>query len=149
MEGLGGINEDYPDIPTPSEEERSDVLSIDTSGKSGHEAVLDLLERQEDASVTYIALGPLTNLALAIRTNADLFRRKVAVVSIMGGALDVPGNTTPVAEFNVYAVSSHECFVIAQLIGYYRTLLQLSRCSRQLLRYRNISLRWISRPVTL
>jgi purine nucleosidase len=48
-----------------------------------------------------VALGPLTNLALAL----DLDRRALAQVGrvvVMGGAVDVPGNVTPDAEFNIH-----------------------------------------------
>lgn len=47
-----------------------------------------------------IAVGPLTNLALALRMEPalpKLLRRLV----IMGGAFDYRGNTTPVAEWNI------------------------------------------------
>jgi purine nucleosidase len=47
-----------------------------------------------------IAVGPLTNLALALRREPalpKLLRRLV----IMGGAFDYRGNTTPVAEWNI------------------------------------------------
>lgn len=48
-----------------------------------------------------VALGPLTNLALAIRRDRrrlDSIKRIV----VMGGAVAAPGNVTPVAEFNFY-----------------------------------------------
>jgi len=51
--------------------------------------------------LTLIALGPLTNLALALRLDADALRRTGRVV-VMGGAVGVPGNVTPDAEFNIY-----------------------------------------------
>ena len=47
-----------------------------------------------------VAIGPLTNLALALRREPalpTLLRRLV----IMGGAFDYRGNTTPVAEWNI------------------------------------------------
>ena len=47
-----------------------------------------------------VATGPLTNLALALRSEPalpKLLRRLV----IMGGAFDYRGNTTPVAEWNI------------------------------------------------
>lgn len=53
------------------------------------------------ARLTIITLGPLTNLALALRGHRALLRRVGRVVA-MGGALRVPGNVTPVAEFNVW-----------------------------------------------
>ncbi len=59
------------------------------------------LARAHAERLTLIALGPLTNLALALRLDADAMRRTSRVV-MMGGAVDVPGNVTPDAEFNIY-----------------------------------------------
>ncbi|MFT3899949.1 MAG: nucleoside hydrolase [Gordonia sp. (in: high G+C Gram-positive bacteria)] len=47
-----------------------------------------------------LAIGPLTNLALALRDDPYLPARLDRLV-IMGGAFGVPGNTTPVAEWNM------------------------------------------------
>ena len=47
-----------------------------------------------------VAVGPLTNLALALRKEPALPRLLRRLV-IMGGAFDYRGNTTPVAEWNV------------------------------------------------
>lgn len=44
----------------------------------------------------------MTNVAWAYRENPAVFNRAKEVVW-MGGALDVPGNTSPVAEFNSFA----------------------------------------------
>lgn len=49
--------------------------------------------------VTLFVLGPATNVALAIRKNPEIVPL-VKSVYYMGGAIDVPGNTTPAAEFN-------------------------------------------------
>ena len=51
--------------------------------------------------VWVVALGPLTNVALAIERDPDWVKR-IAGISLMGGSTDV-GNVTRVAEFNVYA----------------------------------------------
>ena len=51
--------------------------------------------------LTLIALGPLTNVALALERDVAALRRLARVV-VMGGAVDVPGNVTPVAEFNIH-----------------------------------------------
>ena len=59
------------------------------------------LARAHAERLTLIALGPLTNLALALRLDADALRRTGRVVW-MGGAVDVPGNAVPDAEFNAY-----------------------------------------------
>ncbi len=49
--------------------------------------------------VTVIPIGPCTNLAIAIRIAPEIIPLIKRVV-YMGGAFDVPGNTTPAAEFN-------------------------------------------------
>jgi inosine-uridine nucleoside N-ribohydrolase len=48
-----------------------------------------------------VAIGPLGNLALALRLEPEL-PKLVKGVSIMGGAAFVPGNVTPVAEANIW-----------------------------------------------
>jgi inosine-uridine nucleoside N-ribohydrolase len=52
--------------------------------------------------ITLVAIGPLTNLALAIRREPRI-AQLVHEVVLMGGALRTPGNVTPSAEFNIYA----------------------------------------------
>jgi inosine-uridine nucleoside N-ribohydrolase len=56
--------------------------------------------RRYGRELTLIALGPLTNVALALKENAAAMGRIGRVVA-MGGAVDVPGNVTPTAEFNM------------------------------------------------
>jgi inosine-uridine nucleoside N-ribohydrolase len=51
--------------------------------------------------LTIVALGPMTNLALAVERDATAIRGAGRVVA-MGGAVDVPGNVTPDAEFNAH-----------------------------------------------
>jgi purine nucleosidase len=57
------------------------------------------LARAEPGSLTLLALGPLTNVALAVLLEPDLPKLLRSVV-IMGGAVAVPGNITPYAEAN-------------------------------------------------
>ena len=57
--------------------------------------------RRYGKHLTIVAIGPLTNLALALRRDARLLRTAGRIVS-MGGAFRVPGNTGPVAEFNYF-----------------------------------------------
>ncbi|GAC1379994.1 MAG: nucleoside hydrolase [Ktedonobacteraceae bacterium] len=52
--------------------------------------------------ITLVPIGPLTNVALALRREPRI-AQQVREVVIMGGALRVPGNDTPTAEFNIYA----------------------------------------------
>lgn len=52
--------------------------------------------------ITLVPIGPLTNIAMALRLEPRI-AQYVREVVIMGGALRVPGNTSPAAEFNIYA----------------------------------------------
>ncbi|BAS28077.1 nucleoside hydrolase [Limnochorda pilosa] len=66
------------------------------------EHAVDFIVRMVKANpgqVTIFALGPATNLALAVRKNPEIVPL-VKQVIYMGGAIDVPGNTTVAAEFN-------------------------------------------------
>ncbi|MDI3314737.1 MAG: nucleoside hydrolase [Mycobacterium sp.] len=56
--------------------------------------------RSHPGELIGVATGPLTNLALALRTEPALPRLLRRLV-IMGGAYDYRGNTTAVAEFNI------------------------------------------------
>ncbi len=60
------------------------------------------MANENPGELTLAAIGPLTNLALAVSLDPTLpgkFQRLV----IMGGAIRAMGNTTPTAEFNIYA----------------------------------------------
>ncbi|MDH7975316.1 nucleoside hydrolase [Sphingomonas sp. AR_OL41] len=57
--------------------------------------------RANPHQVTIVALGPATNIALAIRKAPDIVPL-IGRIVFMAGAFDVPGNTMPAAEFNVW-----------------------------------------------
>lgn len=59
---------------------------------------------------TLVAIGPLTNVALAIRQEPRLVQ-SVREVIIMGGAIRHEGNTTALAEFNAY-VDPHAAHIV-------------------------------------
>jgi purine nucleosidase len=59
------------------------------------------MARRYPTQITLIAIGPLTNLALALRKDPEAMRQCNHVV-IMGGAVRTRGNITPHAEFNFY-----------------------------------------------
>ncbi|KAI6046060.1 nucleoside hydrolase [Pisolithus marmoratus] len=103
-DGLGNVSQSHPDLNVHSEDRSSAFLAnFSATTKSGVEVVLELLQSRPTRSITYIVLGPLTGLALLLREHGELVRENIGRVVIMGGALDVPGNATPVAEFNIYA----------------------------------------------
>jgi purine nucleosidase len=70
--------------------------------QDGVDFTIDLLRGAPPASVTWCALGPLTNVALAL-IKAPEIARAVGELVLMGGASRELGNTTPVAEFNIHA----------------------------------------------
>ncbi|ORY35375.1 putative hydrolase [Naematelia encephala] len=101
VDGLSNISETHPHF-TPSDLEPESHEHLDLSPKPSWEATLDLLKAEPEGTVTIVALGPLTNLAHSLRADPTTFARVKNVVW-MGGALDVPGNTAPCAEFNCFA----------------------------------------------
>ena len=59
------------------------------------------LASQNPGEITLIAIGPLTNVAKAIHEYPEEMRGFKEIIC-MGGAFRVYGNTTTVAEFNIY-----------------------------------------------
>ncbi|GAB6195584.1 nucleoside hydrolase [Lysobacter xanthus] len=59
------------------------------------------LSHEHAGRLLLVALGPLTNVALALKLDPTLPSR-VARFVVMGGAVTGHGNITPAAEFNVY-----------------------------------------------
>jgi purine nucleosidase len=78
-------------LPTPRASPTPDVTAAEFIVQSA---------RERPGTLTILALGPLTNLALALALEPDLARRIEAVV-LMGGNAVVPGNATPAAEANM------------------------------------------------
>jgi len=60
--------------------------------------------------ITLVAIGPLTNLALAIRQEPRIVGA-IKEAFIMGGAIRHEGNTTPLGEFNTY-VDPHAAHIV-------------------------------------
>jgi inosine-uridine nucleoside N-ribohydrolase len=84
-DGLGGAN-----------------LAAPTRQIAGDDACGFLIETTRAYSAVWIvAIGPLTNVALALQRDPGLAGR-IAGISIMGGSTSV-GNVTPAAEFNIWA----------------------------------------------
>ena len=109
------------DIPLAKGQERPLVKSLETAGEahgdsgmdgpyfSGNDypvvsenAVLFLYEKIMSCQekVTIVALAPLTNIALLLKTFPDV-KKKIECISLMGGGIK-HGNCTELAEFNIY-----------------------------------------------
>lgn len=71
--------------------------------------ILDTLRTEE--SLTIVAIGPLTNLALALRRDRKAFQNLSRFIS-MGGNFRSYGNCSPVAEYNYWCDpdAAHEVF---------------------------------------
>ena len=70
------------------------------SSTSGVDLILEMVTRYPD-ELTLVALGPLTNVAQAIRKDPAKMQRLQKIV-VMGGAFEVYGNVTTTAEFNIF-----------------------------------------------
>jgi len=57
--------------------------------------------KREKHGISLVTAGPLTNLAEAVEKDSGI-EDYVREVIVMGGAIRVPGNVTPAAEFNIY-----------------------------------------------
>ena len=80
------------------------VLPLPVTPLQDRHAVDFLIEtiRTEDAdSVTIAPVGPLTNIAMALRQAPDIAAR-IRQIVLMGGGYFEGGNITPAAEFNIY-----------------------------------------------
>ncbi len=89
-EGMGAMFDKKRRLPRPGR----------GSSKPAWEVMVEEAARRGSA-LTIITLGPLTNLALALRRAPGVFTRVKRIV-VMGGAARMPGNVTPAAEFNIY-----------------------------------------------
>lgn len=85
-DGLGDSN-----LPDPA---------IEVQAEHAVDALLRLSREHAD-ELTLVTLGPLTNIALALALDPEFLTRFDKTV-IMGGAPDVVGNVTDMAEFNIW-----------------------------------------------
>lgn len=97
-DGLGGVSSKYPA----------------SSRQAAEGAPRFLLEtiRRHPGVLTLVATGPLTNVALALREDPETMRQ-LRAITVMGGALRVPGNVGPVSEFN-FAVDPDAAAIVVR-----------------------------------
>lgn len=117
VDGLHGVHEAFPDLDpgsawetffdenaSPASEGVANPYSsyFTPSRVPAHKAILQLLKDEPADTITICAVGPMTNLALAAAEDPETLLR-AKDICVMGGAVEVPGNITPLAEFNTYA----------------------------------------------
>lgn len=90
VHGDTGLN--GPVLPEPA---------IALQPQHGVDFIVETLMKAEPKTVTICALGPLTNIAMALVREPAIAERIEEIV-LMGGACFEGGNITPTAEFNIY-----------------------------------------------
>jgi len=90
-------------------------IKLPEGGKPSSLSAVDLIAQVIQSSpgkVAVLTLGPLTNLADAIQTRPEI-AQNIAMIYIMGGAVDVPGNVNEQAsaEWNIY-VDPHAANIV-------------------------------------
>ncbi|MGV8854905.1 MAG: nucleoside hydrolase [Devosia sp.] len=83
---------DGPDLPDPT---------VPLQTQHGVDYIIDTLMAAAPGTITLCALGPLTNIAMALIKQPAIAAR-IAEIVLMGGAYFEVGNITPAAEFNIY-----------------------------------------------
>ncbi|HKJ38136.1 MAG TPA: nucleoside hydrolase [Anaerolineales bacterium] len=128
------------------------LASVDVHGESGigvaklpestskvveQHAVDYLIEKvlAEPNEISIFPIGPLTNIAMAIRKEPG-FAKAVKELVIMGGAINENGNVTPLAEFNIY-VDPHAAHIVFHS-GIPITLIPLDVTHKCLLRQEHV-----------
>jgi pyrimidine-specific ribonucleoside hydrolase len=88
-EAHGESGMDGPSLPTPTNEALPNAI----------EKMAEIINTS-DEKITLVPIGPLTNIALLIKTHPECLDN-IEEVSLMGGGINV-GNVTSAAEFNIY-----------------------------------------------
>ncbi|SFN25645.1 nucleoside hydrolase [Proteiniclasticum ruminis] len=81
----------------------SSLFGVSLTGDRIQQNAVDTMRKlllDEERKTAMVAIGPLTNIALLLKTYPEV-KEKIRVISIMGGTLE-GGNVTPLSEFNFY-----------------------------------------------
>ncbi len=89
VHGAEGFGDVPPQVPSREKDARSAA------------EYLCEMTKANPGEITICAIGPLTNLALALQHDPDITKNAKQVV-IMGGAVEAPGNVTSFAEANIW-----------------------------------------------
>jgi inosine-uridine nucleoside N-ribohydrolase len=99
VHGSSGLN--GPVLPEPT-------MPLDP--RHGVDVIVETLMSRPAGTVTLCALGPLTNIALALSREPRIAAR-IREIVLMGGGFFEGGNTTPTAEFNIF-VDPHAAAIV-------------------------------------
>ncbi|MGK9054067.1 nucleoside hydrolase [Xaviernesmea oryzae] len=77
-----------------------ETVDLPLDPRPAYQFIIDTV-RANPGEVTLVAVGRMTNLALALRADPEI-AGLVKEVVVMGGAFDVIGNVTPAAEANIH-----------------------------------------------
>jgi purine nucleosidase len=98
---LVGVLRTAPHVHGESALEGAELGTVDVPLADEHAVdLMARLLRETPRPVTLVPTGPLTNVALLLRTHPELAER-VREIVLMGGSTDV-GNVEPLAEFNIH-----------------------------------------------
>lgn len=143
---------DREDIPVFSGSEKPlkrDLFKAVVHGKSGLEGIDPKNEakltyngvdkilstiKNSSEKITIITLGPLTNIAKAIKKSPEIMS-KVKEIVIMGGAIKSSGNKNRVAEFNIFC--DPEAADIVFRFNVRKKLIPLDACNQVKLQIRD------------
>ena len=117
VHGAEGFGE-YGQIPQSGENASEDAATF-----------LCRMAREHKGELVVCAIGPLTNIANAIKQD-PAFASNLKQLVIMGGAFEAPGNITPFAEANIYhdAIAADVVFATEMntlMVGLNATMLTL------------------------
>ena len=98
---------DGTDLPMP----KMAVSNIDAI-----DFIVDTIMASNTKEITICALGPLTNIALAIKKEPQI-KSKIDQIVLMGGGFFEGGNITPAAEFNIFVDPEAASIVISSGIN--------------------------------
>ncbi len=96
-DGLGGLDRFMDADGSP----RYPAAPFNPSDRTAVEVLLEAA-RIYGPELTLVSIGPLTNIALAVRQDPKAMSSIGRMVT-MGGSTSAPGNVTPTAEFNIWA----------------------------------------------
>lgn len=94
---------DGPDLPEPT---------LTARDAHGVDFLVETIRAHPVGTIRLLALGPLTNVALAMTKAPDIAARLKDVV-LMGGGCFEAGNITPAAEFNIFVDPEAAAIVFA------------------------------------